>query len=327
MSPTPSPVSWSVVILLGLLLSGCASRAPDEDPQRVAKADQAVAALERTFTALRDLPPRERRERYLALQPQLEEAVVLTTDLPAGYREVTDAGDGGSLAASGPMRVAYNYHAKTLYWLASWRLLYARGEGVDELLDRLERQLSQVLLHSGRALRVQVRLRQGRTAEARTMAEALAQRMPETAGLLDLVAWFEQTGQSAPRLPARVLDGGEADPWAADGRWILTVFTADASPDTRFYLERLRTALAALPEARRPRLVQVSFDGTPLQAARLGAPGEVLLWANPNAPGEGPRWRTAWKLPDPLPRNALLGADRTILAVEVQPEQIAELVK
>lgn len=321
-------VILSSIIAWAFLLVGCGGAPrPTEDPQRVARAEEMIADLERTFSALHDLPPRERRERYLALRPRLEEAVRITDDLPVGSRIAASRDGENTLSSAGSLRVSYNYHAKALYWLANWRFLYDQAQGVDELLDQLDRQLSQVLQNSGRTLRVQVRLRQGRVAEAREMAEALARRMPEAAGMLDVVTWFEQVGRTAPHLDARNLGGGASDPWAADGRWILVLFTPNTSPESAFYLERMRAALASLPAARRPRLVQVSFDGSPLQAAKMGAAGEDLLWTNPNLPGEATRWRTAWKLPEPLPRSALLGPDRTILAVETTPEQLAELVK
>lgn len=312
---------------MGMLLTGCAASRTSDDPARVAQAEETIKALEQTFASIRDLPPRERRQQYLTLRPRLEEAVRITDDLPVTTRIADRRDSDNSLASAGSLRISYNYHAKALYWLANWRFLYDQGKGVDELLDRMDRQLGQVLQSSGRALRVQLRLRQGRTGEARELAQNLARHMPETAGLLDLVTWFEQVGQPAPRLSARNLAGGPSEPWVSDGRWMLVLFTPNTSPDTEFYLEGLRTALASLPAERRPRLVQVSFDGSPLQAAKLGAAGEDLLWANPNIQAEAARWRNAWKLPEPLPRSALLGPDRTILAVEITPEQLGELVR
>lgn len=305
-------------------LAGCGSRQTEEDPQRVVKAEAAIADLEREFARIHDLAPRERLERYLSMRKDLEKAVELTSDLPLGFRDVT-GDDKASLSGTAPMRISYNYHSKALYWLAWWRLLYARGQGVDELLDRMERQLSQVLAYSGRALRVQLRLRQGRTAEARALTAQLAQQMPEYGGLFDLVGWYERVGQVAPFLAGRNLGGGTADPWAPSERWILAVFTQGSSPDTSFYLERLRLTLATIPEARRPHVVQVTFDGQLLAAAQLGAPGEDLLWVNPNVAEDVARWRGQWKLPQSLPCNAMLGPDRTILAVDLTPEQIAEL--
>ena len=311
-----------------LLTSACGSRAKDApDPARVAKAQATIDALEKKFQELRVLPPQVRRERYLAMRPELEDAVVITTDLPPGFRDFSDGNLGNSITTSGPMMASNNFHAKALYFLANWRFLYANGEGVDELLDQLNRQFAQAFQRSGQMLRIQLRLRQGRMNEARAMAVELAQRMPEALGILDTVAWYEQVGLPAPRIADNNMSGGPAEPLSRADPWLLLVFTASHDVESQYYLNSLRAALARLPEARRPRLVQITFEGSPLQATHMVTPGEDLIWANPNANGTAARWQQEWRIPGPLPRNALVGADRRILAVEMQPERIADLMK
>jgi hypothetical protein len=316
------PILTMAMMMASLTVAGCGTRLSDEE--RIARAKAEIEALDARFTDVRALPPAPRRVAYLAMKVDLEKAVADSADLPPMPRVYKAHEEGATLAMVGPMMVVYNYHAKALYWLANWRMLYADGAGVEPLLTELMGE--KAMRSSGMLLFVQLRLRQGRIAEARAMAEAMVADTPEASPIMDLVAWYERIGQRAPHVEGRNLTGGPADPLTRPDPWLLLVFTTAADDETLFHLSLLRQALQALPADKRPRLVQITQEPSPLRAAQMAVAGEDLLWGNPNAKETALVWEKAWTFPRPLPRSVLVAPDRTVVAVELTPSQLSTLL-
>ncbi len=279
---------------------------PPPSPERVQAADQVITGIEDDLRHVSALPPEERKVRELEFGKRLEQALDTT--------------------------VTTKFENKNLYWLAYWRFTYADGDGVDALLDRLDKLPSPALKSTGTGLRVQLRLRQGRVAEARRLAEPLVLQIREYAPLLALVAFYERVGQAAPHLEGRNIAGGPSDPLAGRKEpWLLYLFVDQLDDNSEFLAKNYLQATAGFAPGNQVRLVMVTFEGNALApAARLRqafpADPPDVLWANPNPGGDAGQWREQWKLPQPLPHVALVGADRSIMAVEVAPDAIKTLL-
>src|SRR4051794_15286106 len=117
---------------------------------------EAIAAIrdqERELDRIAALPPRERVAREAKLGRSFEKLLETTKDTKV--------------------------HNRALHWLAAWRLDYAGGEGVEELLAQLEGSSYPSFKQAGALLRVRLRCRQGRIGEARELADGLIRQVPE----------------------------------------------------------------------------------------------------------------------------------------------------
>lgn len=308
------------LLLSGLLLcSGCLDqpRSPtlkdvitpptSENDARTTEAERELSALDDELARNGSLPPRERRERELTMEPRLQRAL----DIATGTR----------------------MENKAVYYLANWRYTYRDGEGVDPLLTRLGGLTSPAMKSTGLYLRVLLLLRQGRVADARTLATQLVTDVPEFSPLIERVVFHESIGAAAPRVTSRNLTGGPDEPVTKRNEpWLFYLFIDTLDDHGVFLIDRYLDALAVLPLDQR-RLVCVTFESNLLSAsARLRSHPRAdeidLLWASPGETGNAKEWRTAWKLPAQNPHLALLGPgpDRTIMAVEVTPENLRTLL-
>jgi len=280
------------------------------------------------------LPPAPTKEQNLEaerLMAELDQEVAAMRALPVENRKARELAFGRRLEGALGTTIGTKFENKNLYWLAFWRLTYSEGDGadVDQLLDRLERLPSPSWKASGSSLRVQLRLHQGRIREARALAEPLVARIKEFSWLLDQVAFHESVGQPAPRLAGHRLDGGAGDPLAGKEPWLVYLFIEQFNDSAAYLASSYRQALAGLTPPSQARLVLVTFEGTALEPAarlrQLTPPDHLpdLLWANPNQGGDADAWRTAWKLPQPLPHACLIGPDRSIMAVDITPEALS----
>jgi hypothetical protein len=306
-------------LLFALLFTGCMDQSRTnttlkdvirpEDPNgaRNAQAEAELVALDDELARNANLPPAARRERELTLEPRLEKVL----EVASGTR----------------------MENKAVYYLANWRYTYRDGDGVEQLLTRLNGLPSPAMKSTGVRLRVLVMLRQGRVSEAKTMAQALVAEVPEFSPLLERVVFHEFIGSSAPKITSRNLTGGPDEPVTKRAEpWLFYLFVDTIDEASLYLIERYLDALAVLPADQR-RLVCVTFESNLLSATTRirnhPRAGEIdLLWASPGENGNAAEWRTAWKLPSQNPHIALLGPgpDRTIMAVEVTPENLRMLL-
>ena len=296
-----------LLLLLLAFLAGCSDARSDGKPEPATKAQienarAVMASFEAEQESLPSLPPSQRAERLRTFGTRLEAGLTNTANT--------------------------RFENKNLLWLASWRYAQADGEGVDAALDRLDRCESPALKNSGQQLRVLTRLRQGRVAEARQLAEQLVKVVPEFGGLIDRVVFHETVGAKAPLLTARNLSGGNDQPISARSEpWLLYCFVDALDANAEALIAAYRDALA--PLVGQARLVCVTYEPNLLNAtARLRSLGDIgtidLLWV---APGERAKtWAAAWKLPQPMPRVVLLGPERTVLGVELTPGMVTKML-
>src|SRR5688572_14598749 len=315
--PCSRPMRVWLLLILGLLCTGCFDkprttlkdviRPEDPNGARNAQAEAELVALDEELARNASLPPATRRERELLLEPRLEQVL----EVASGTR----------------------MENKAVYYLANWRYTYRDGEGVEQLLTRLNGLPSPAMKSTGVRLRVLVLLRQGRVGEAKTMAQALVAEVPEFSPLLERVLFHESIGAPAPKITSRNLSGGPDEPVTKRPEpWLFYLFVDTIDEASIFLIERYLDALAVLPADQR-RLVCVTFESNLLSATTRmrnhpRADEVDLLWASPGETGNAMEWRTAWKLPSQNPHIALLGPgpDRTIMAVEVTPENLRELL-
>jgi hypothetical protein len=312
-------VWWLLFVVLVLVGSGCTDpgratktlddvvRPPDPNAGRIAEAEAQLTAIEEELTRIAALPPATRRQREEALESRLDQAV----EAAAGTR----------------------LENKAVFYLANWRYSYRDGDGTEALLNRLNGLPSQAMKSLGSRLRVLLLLRQGKLTEAKAIAQALVAEVPEFAPVLQRVVFHESVGSPAPKIVSRNLSGGPDEPVSKRNEtWLFYLFI-DALDDNSFDLiERYQDALSVLPPDQR-RLVCITFESNLLGATtRLRnhplANDIDLLWANPGESGNAKEWQTSWKLPAGTPHIALLGPgpDRTIMAVEVTPEDLRKLL-
>jgi hypothetical protein len=311
--------AWWILLVLVLVGSGCMDQARDkktledvvrpEDPNaaRTNEAEAQLAAIEDELTRLAALPPAARRQREEALEPRLNRALEAAT----GTR----------------------LENKAVFYLANWRYSFRDGDGTEALLNRLYSLPSPAMKSLGTRLRVLLLLRQGKVTDAKAMAQSLVAEVPEFAPLMQRVVFHESIGAAAPKVVSRNLSGGPDEPVSKRSEvWLFYLFI-DALDDNSIYLiDRYLDSLSVLPPDQR-RLVCVTFESNLLGATtRLRShprASEIdLLWASPGETGNAKEWQTAWKLPAGTPHLALLGPgpDRTIMAVEVTPEDLRKLL-
>jgi hypothetical protein len=222
-----------------------------------------------------------------------------------------------------------------LYWLAAWRQEYAAGVGVDDALDRLDSCRLPKLKGFGEYLRVQQRLRQGDTADARRRATALVARIPEFQSLMNLVWLYEQIGRPPPRTGGQSIAGGEDDPATARTQpWLVYLFIDVLNADGLYDLKRYLAETARPEYGGKVRLVCVTSEGTPLTALSKvrtlpGGNDLDLLWASPNQGGDAEDWRKAWNLAPRQNASVLLGPGpkRVIMAVLSRPDELRVIAK
>jgi hypothetical protein len=303
-------------ILAALILAGCASSTgiPEAPPRTVATPEQtqaaaaAISATRSHMMALGDLPPAERYARSQAMGSELIDDLQIAANT--------------------------RFENQALYWLACWRFQFRHGDGVDLLLDRLDQCPSPVLKDTfGTWLRIQLRLRQGRVREARDLAEPLAATTPELRPVLDLVRFYETIGQPAPHVHGADLlaSGGPTaggEPIASREPWLLYIFARSLDGDTLFLFDRYAAAIAAAGMRDQVRIVVVdcSADLLPAQASLQSRSATVRCSLIPVEGADIATWRDRWRFPLPLPHTALVGAQRTIMAVELDPDQLAGLL-
>ena len=264
-----------------------------------------VREVEDELLVIRGLPPAERYRRGRRLERDLKHLL----DQVTGTR--------------------YENHA--LFWLADWSMTYEQDHArVANLVQRVLASSNPARKGASRALYVRALLAQGRSAEAEQMAVELVTEIPEFAPILRLVEFTQQVGNPAPVVRGRNLTGGADNPAATrDEPWLLYAFVALGDPTQRFGIDRTLEELGREEYRDRVQLVVVAFDGDPLlvmdtmRAVPRGGEAE-LLWANPNEGGDAETWRQAWNLPE-LPVTALLGPDRSIMAVNPTPRRLRPL--
>ena len=298
-----------VVVLIAMVVIGPLGAANQDNPPAVSTAREADArrqldAIEQELSEARSLGPAERRARELRFERNLERAV--------------------------DQAKATKHANKACYLLAAWRMAYADGAGVPDLLDRIDTSGYPAYQQAAKQLRVRWLLRRGRPAEARALANELVATVPEFASLLDLCTFHEQIGAAAPRTAGEPLAGAPADPATRPEPWLVYHFTPGFTGDDGWLVQQWLDELARPEYAGKARLVCVVAAANPLTAAAElralpGAAGVDLLWANPAVDGDAQSWQAAWKLPD-LPATVLLGPQRTILAAQPVPADLRVLV-
>ena len=310
---------WLCFLSSLLLCAGCLdqSREPktiksvirpaDPNAAQIAEAETQLTVIDQELQRAASMPPAERLQRELALESRLEHVV----EVSAGTR----------------------LENKAVFYFANWRYSYRDGDGVDPLLNRLNGLASPAMKASGQRLRVLLLLRQGKVPEARIMAQALVADVPEFSPLLERVTFHETMGSAAPKIVSRNLSGGPDEPVSKLSEpWLFYLFVDVIDDASLFLLNRYLTALDVLPADQR-RVVCVTFESNLLSAtSRLRSfprAKEIdLLWASPGENGNAKAWITGWKLPSQNPHIALLGPgpDRTIMAVEVSPDNLRTLL-
>lgn len=299
-----------LVAVVMTMLGGCGDSRPQAtatpnniDPlppdARARQAETAIADLERTLEALRALPPAQGLEQQRAIGPRVD----ATVGICAGTR----------------------FENKAVYYQAQWHFNFDDScAGVDAMLDRLEGLEKPIFKQNGRAVRVQLQLRQGRLITARAKAEKIAADVPEFAFLLDLVRWHERVGGIVDLTGGPGLDGQMTDPQTAIEGNLLYVLVSIWNERSAFTARRYHDALAALSGAD-CRLVLVIGDGDPrrirddLALLTGNVPITVIL---ARSLAEAQTLNEAWKPPlDGF--TVLLGPKRRITAVELRPGDVA----
>lgn len=220
---------------------------------------------------------------------------------------------------------------KALYLLASWRFQYKDAEGVEELITRLNSTGYPAYKNFARYLQIQVDLKRGRLATARERASKLAQEVPEFAAAGTLVAFYERIGKKPDKTSGRNLIGGPDDPANAYKEpWLVYVFVDSLEGEDAMPMQRFCAELGKEKYRGKARLICVTYAINPLPVTarfqrEFAFDGADLLWASPNAEGDATAWTKAWGVPG-VPAVALLGPDRSIMAVQCTPEELRPLV-
>lgn len=292
------------------LLTGCGDARPPSsavpnsiDPPpadaRSRQAEKEINDLERTLESIRALSPAVGLEQQRAIGPRVD----ATVSVCAGTR----------------------FENKAVYYQAQWHFNFDDTcAGVDAMLDRLEGLEKPIFKQNGRALRVQLQLRQGRMITARAKAESVAEDVPEFAFLLDLVRWHERIGGIVELTGGPGLDGQHIDPQTATEGHLLYLLIYVWNERNAFTVRRYHEALSAVSGAD-CRLTLVIGDGDPRRirdelALFTGkAPTTVIL---SRSLAEAQALNDAWKPPlDGF--TVLLGPQRRITAVELRPGDVA----
>lgn len=282
-------------------------RPADPNAAQISEAEAQLVVIDQELQRAASMPPAERLQQEQALESRLERAV----EISAGTR----------------------LENKAVFYLANWRYSYRDGDGVEPLLNRLNGLASPAMKASGQRLRVLLLLRQGKVPEARAMGQALVAEVPEFSPLMERVTFHETMGSAAPKIVSRNLSGGPDEPVSKCSEpWLFYLFVDVIDDASLFLLNRYLTALEVLPVDQR-RVVCVTFESNLLSAtSRLRSFARAkevdLLWASPGENGNAKAWTMAWKLPSQNPHIALLGPgpERTIMAVEVTPDNLRALL-
>lgn len=209
---------------------------------------------------------------------------------------------------------------KALYLLAYWRFNYQDGKNVEPLLDKIRGTTFPGFQNPAEALRVQLYLKQGRLLEARTIADRLVANIPEMSGLTALCAFYERVGSPAPKTAGTPLGASVADPAQREVPWLLYYFTGTLDAAQKNVLANVLAETSKEAYAGVLRVVVVAEGVNPL--ALISAFSQVpnhenvdLLWSNPAEAANVEGWSALWR-PPVFPCSALLGPDRTIVAVQ-----------
>ena len=299
-----------MAVMLLPLLAGCGDARPQStaipnsiDPPpadaRSRQAEKEINDLERTLESIRALSPAAGLEQQRAIGPRVD----ATVGICAGTR----------------------FENKAVYYQAQWHFNFDDTcAGVDAMLDRLEGLEKPIFKQNGRALRVQLQLRQGRMITARAKAESVAEDVPEFAFLLDLVRWHERIGGIVEVTGGPGLDGKRIDPQTATEGHLLYLLVSVWNERNAFTVRRYHEALSAVTNTD-CRLVLVIGDGDPrrirddLALFAGSVPTSVIL---SRSLAEAQALNDAWKPPlDGF--TVLLGPQRRITAVELRPGDVA----
>lgn len=304
--------SLVALALLLLLLQGCG-----------AARDEAKNPFPNAFEPQSIDPKARAAERALR---QLEDEIAVSRALEPAESYAAQQKMGERIDATVERCVDTRFENKAVYLQAQWRVQFNDdGRGVDQALDRLEALPTPILKVSGKALRVQHLLRQERVVTARTRAEPLATDIPEFAYLLDLVRWHERTGGIVESGPGPGLDGELVDPAQATERFLLYLHFAVWDDQAAFTTSRYLKVIAGND----CRLIVVIRDGSPKRVADdraklQGADQCTFMLCRTKA--EGQAVLEAWSPPlDPW--TILLDGKRRIVAVEVRPGDLAQVLR
>lgn len=251
-----------------------------------------------------------------AVTRSIDDDLRAMANLPFAQRSAAEQAFGPRLRADLAACRGTRYENKPLYLLAQWTLTHGGGTGPDEVLrlvTRLDTLPAPAFRKAGQALRVYALLRLGRLAEARQIAVQLEHEVPEF-GALRRVEFHEQIGLPAPALPGTTVTGAAEPP--ADG-FVLVAFLGMPDAAAEAWLMPLKNAAGATI-----RTVAVTTGGDLLAAATVASAwGVEVRWLRQGDPALG-----QWRVPV-LPMSVLLGPgpQRTIIAVDVRPDQLAAL--
>jgi hypothetical protein len=278
--------------------------APKKADEREIAAENYLKDLEETFAKLHALTPAQRLKGEEQLEAKLEKAL--------------DKAEKTRL------------ENKALFLLASWRFTYRNGDDVEDLLTRLSKTGFPAYQNFARQLQIQVDLKNGRLATARERATKLAQDVPEFSSNSALVSFYERIGKKPAKTAGRNLVGGAPDPSVHAEPWLLYVFVDALEGDDAFLLRRFTDELKLDNYRGKMRLVCVTYAVNPLPATirfqnDYADNGAELLWASPNEDGDAAQWTSAWGVPG-IPASALLGPDRSLMAVQCNPAELRPLV-
>ncbi len=311
-------VSLPLALVVAVMLTACVS-AP-RDPAETQRAIQARGEA--------------RDQALLALAQQIDDRLAAAKALPPAERLALKRGLRGDLQRFLDESVGSRHENKALYYLADWQFELGPADRiavVEALLDRLQLKEYPAFQGNGQDLRVLVRLRQGRAADARAIATARAQAVPESRWLVDLCDFHARIGKPAGRTQGKGLVGPD-DPVTLPTAWQWWIFAGNVDEDLIFLVKRHLDAITKAGLRDTVKVVVAAAAAQPLRAAALfnGLPdghGANLVWIDANEAETWKTWRTSWGWPI-LPCNALLGAgpDRRILAVQVTPEELGTLV-
>jgi hypothetical protein len=154
--------------------------------------------------------------------------------------------------------------------------------------------------------------------------------VPEFRSISALVSFYERIGKKPAKTAGRNLVGGAADPSVHTEPWLLYVFVDALEGEDAFLLRRFTDELQLDNYRGKMRLVCVTYAVNPLPVTvrfqnDYAGNGAELLWASPNEDGDAAEWTSAWGVPG-IPASALLGPDRSLMAVQCSPAELRPLV-
>lgn len=203
------------------------------------------------------------------------------------------------------------------YLLAQWRFNFGDLAGTEQALNRLESCAGSGLKQVGRALRVQVMLRQGRPLPAKALAEQLANEVPEFADLPAIVQLYERVGTPAPASDGLDPDGTLVA--VAPGPRVL-VHLARLDADSTFLASRYVAAAG-----KTGRVVVLVADGGPEeQRSATTSLGTLVLRAGTQERIDA--WKQAYGLRGEQ-FVVVVGDAGRITGVQTPPEEVAAALR